>query len=184
MARITLNSVFCAAIAVVLALNWTHTVRTLKWHVALVALAVAALATLLVYWLQTSVRPASPYHTHLATLLDLLDHRYRKCETLQLLGKYLGRELQDMRQEPVDCSQITRYLNLPRAAIALPSAALHATTAGTIEKIKEFVDQVAADNCQDGTIYPADLGRALYRAIDQTCKSRLFNVAYPPVVAS
>ena len=176
MTIITGQGLCVIAVAVVVALQVLQKGKQMHWHVFLPIVGVVGALTASVSAAQTRLPPARASR-HLVTLLDLLDHRYRKCETLHVVARELVHQLRSMRQAPVDCKEALAYLDLPRVAVALPALAMSATSAGSMEAIRSFVDQVARDNCQDGTIYPADLATEIQRSVTATCTSRNFKFA-------
>lgn len=178
MLSFSLNTISSAVITGVLAANKWQNIRKLRWEVVVPMVLVATAITALIYAAQAKfaapMRAKGRYVAELAAVLDLLDPRFKKCETLHLLAGTLSHQLERVRQEPLSCEEVPGYLDLHRTVLSLPSAAMALTMADTIETIRKFVTKVANDHCRDGIIYPADLAAEIRRAVDEACASRNF----------
>ena len=143
--------------------------------------AVLALAALVVFGRGPAVQVA-PHHRQLAELLDLLDHRYRTCATLRLVGDLVTAQLRGMSpQVRLACDSAADALDVTNVALRLPSAPLYASVTNAVELLRIFVNRVAKDVCVNGAVHPHRLADAIAASVGAMCDSAAFRSAYPPV---
>ena len=162
-----LELLFSGVIAIFLALNWERTIKATDWSIALPILGVVVLATALINGAQQYWKPRTK---RVKFALDVLDPRYRACETMHLLAGELIDRLTSMEQRPINCAQLAAYLRAPTSVLRLPAAATKATMASSIERIDQLIKQIVQDNCAaNGTVHPADIARGIRQAVNASC---------------